>query len=254
LGLSLAGLGAAAADEPPARSAEPGQLRKAVQGTWECVLPAEAPKGIRHIKHVTDRHYTWVTYDSANHQVLATSGGTWTVKEGKYEEKCQFATATHEHLRGKTFAFRADFEGDRWVLRVSPDGEIHVDETWNHVKPEAGQKPNTEPRGRNLLGTWEGTVAGPAPKAARIVKHVTPTNWTWVIFDGENKMVLAAMGGTWSLKGNQYEETVDFATNNIQGAGGRSFAYSFKVDEGRWFLNPGPEFDAQSAESWKLVK
>src|SRR6185312_12921645 len=105
-----------------------------------------------------------------------------------------------QHVRGKTFAYGSDLVGDRWSIKIGAGGEIDVDEVWNRLQPTADQKKNTEARGRSVLGTWEGTIPGPAPKAATIIKHVTPTHWTWVIYDRENKMVLAALGGTWSLK------------------------------------------------------
>jgi hypothetical protein len=253
--LALLGIiGPPAADNPSGRSTDADRLKGALQGTWECTLPANAPRQIKHIKHVTASHYTWVTYDSERIQILATSGGTWTVKDGKYEETCEFATDTHQHLRGKTFRYGVELKEDRWALKIGPGGEIDVDEVWNRIQPTEGQKLNAEPRGRSLLGTWEGTVGEPAPKSARIVKHVSPTHWTWVIYDRENKMVFAAMGGTWMFNGDRYEETVDYSTENVPDARGKSFAYDFKVEGDVWSIRRGPQFDVRADETWKRVK
>ena len=85
----------------------------------------------------------------------------------------------------------------------------------------------------------------------RTVKHVTPTHWTWVAYDRENKMVLAAAGGTWSIKGGKYEEAVEFTTDNFPQARGKSPAYGFKVDGDLWTLMRGPEFEIRIDETWR---
>jgi len=231
------------------------QLKQELPGTWECVSFQEAPKEILHIKHITPTHYTWVTYDRQMNAILATSGGTWSFKDGKYVEACEFASDSHQHLRGKTFTFTINVARDKWDLRGVPGTEIEVDEVWSRMKAGEGQKTNSEPLGRQLPGTWESVSPSPeAPKAMRTVKHVTPTHWTWVAYDRENKMVLAAAGGTWSIKGGKYEEVCEFTTENFPGARGKSFAYDFKVDGDQWTIKRGPELQIQNDEAWKRVK
>jgi hypothetical protein len=101
-------------------------------GTWEAARPAGVPNSMRHIKHVTSTHYTWVTYDSESGAILATSGGTCSVKGDRYEEVCEFAADSHQHLRGKSPKVRAqiatphfDGTGDTHLqaldLRLSPE-------------------------------------------------------------------------------------------------------------------------------------
>ena len=88
----------------------------------------------------------------------------------------------------------------------------------------------------------------------RTVKHVTPTHWTWVAYDRENKMVATAAGGTWTIKDGKYEETCDFTTENFQQVRGKSFPYKFKVDGDRWTLNAGAPGENQNDDVWKRVK
>jgi hypothetical protein len=88
----------------------------------------------------------------------------------------------------------------------------------------------------------------------RKVKHVTPTHWIWVVYDRENKMVLAAAGGTWSIKSGKYEESCKFTTDNFPQARERSFPYAFKIDGDRWTLSKGQISGGEHEEVWKRVK
>ncbi len=229
------------------------QLKRELLGTWECVSFQEAPKEMLHIKNITPTNYTWVTYDRLANAILATSGGTWSFKDGKYVEACEFASDSHQHLRGKTNTFNINVAHNKWDHRGVPGTEIEVDEVWSKMKSGEGQETNNDRPGQQLVGTWEAISPG-APKAMRTVKHVTPTHWTWVAHDRENKMVLAAAGGTWSIKDGKYEEAVKFTTDNFPQARGKSPAYGFKVDGDLWTLKRGPEFEIQNDETWKRVK
>lgn len=113
---------------------------------------------------------------------------------------------------------------------------------------------NTELVGQELLGTWESTQPAEAPKAMRTAKHVTRTHWTWVAYDRENRMVLAAAGGTWSLKSGKYEEACEFTTDNSPQARGKASTYRFKVDDGHWTITGGPDVQRQFTETWKRLK
>jgi hypothetical protein len=251
--LPLAGL-AAGADEKPGSSPDPGRLKRELPGTWECVSVADLPRQISHIKHITPTHYTWVTYDRDRNAILAVSGGTWTLKEGKYEEACEFASDSHPHLRGKTNDFTTNLAGDKWDLKGVPGTEINVDEVWARMKPGQNQKKNTGEPGRQLLGTWAISPGAGAPKAARMLKHVTPTHWTWAIYDRENRMVYAAMGGTWSLRDGAYVEECEFTTDNAAGARGKSYSYEYRLDGDRWTIKGGPDRTLAHDETWTRLK
>ncbi len=129
------------ADDKPG---DTDRLKRELLGSWECILPPGTPKQISHIKHITPTHYTWVTDDRERHEVLATSGGTWSLKDDKYVETCDFASDTHQHVRGKTFTFTVTVAGDKWNLKGVPGTEIDVDEVWNRIKPGEDQKKNAE--------------------------------------------------------------------------------------------------------------
>ncbi|MGP0062373.1 MAG: hypothetical protein ACLQGP_02060 [Isosphaeraceae bacterium] len=241
-------------NQNPNPEAEARRIKRELLSTWDCVSLENLPKETSHIKHITPTHYTWVTYDREQNAIVSVSGGTWSLQDGKYREVCEFASDSHQHVRGKTFTFTMNLVGDKWGHKGVPGTEIPVDEVWNRVKSTKGQEKNTEQPGQKLLGTWETDLGERAPRAMRMVKHITPTHWTWVIYDRENKMVMAAMGGPWSVKGDKYEETVAFTTDNVADARGTSHPYGFQVDGDRWLIKRGPGSRGAAEEVWKRLK
>lgn len=244
----------AGADDNPDAAFDAKRLKRELPSTWECVSFADLPQQIAHIKHVTPTHYTWVTYDRDRREVLATSGGTWSLRDGKYVEVCEFASDTHQHLRGKAVAFAINLVGDKWDHKGLLDSGFEIDEVWNRLKQADHQKKNTGEPGRLLLGTWENARIPGAPKAMRMVKHLTPTHWTWVAYDRENKMVLAAAGGTWSLRNGEYVEDCDFATENVSRLRGGSYPLDFRIDGDRWILKGGFNRVIREDETWTRLK
>src|SRR4051812_19780752 len=81
------------------------------------------------------------------------------------------------------------------------------------VVSAAAQQPKGTPKEDNrLIGTWQqvsATYDGKAhtpPKGVVTVKHVTPTHFMDATYD-KSGMVAVATGGTYTLKGEAYEET-----------------------------------------------
>src|SRR5581483_2879285 len=120
--------------------------------------------------------------------------------------------------------------------------------------PDGERDSSPEKAKRMLLGTWEATFPADAPKSMRCVKHITPTHWTWVAYDRDTKVVFSACGGTWTLRGDKYEETNEFATEAMAHARGKTFAFNYKVDRDRWFLKSGPELEIKVDDLWVRVK
>jgi len=77
----------------------------------------------------------------------------------------------------------------------------------------------SEGAGDKHLGTWKlvSTKYGDATEFTRYresssrLKFITNTHFTWLEVDGSTKRVLASAGGRYTLSGNTYTETIDFA-------------------------------------------
>lgn len=252
-GLLLAVRIVAIGDDNPNSPADAKRLKRELPGTWECT-EANQPPEVHLIKHITPTHWTWVAYDKPKNAILAGAGGTWTIKDGKYQETCEFATDDVQHLRGKSFQFTINLAGDKWDHKGVPGTEIQVDQVWTRLKPSNPQKANTGEPGRQLLGTWSKVLGSDAPKAAMMVKCVTPTHWTWVAYDKENKQALAAAGGTWSLRNGEYVESCEFTTENFPQARGNAYPFEYQVKGDQWTLKGGGNRAIRNDETWKRLK
>lgn len=242
------------ADDNPNAVPDDRRIKRELPSTWNCISNTNLPDEIQFIKHVTPTHWTWLLFDRQKNAIVSVSGGSWSLKDGKYEERCEFASDNIQQLRGKSFLFSINLVGDKWDHKGVPESEIEVDEVWNRMKQSADQKKNTGERGRELLGTWESVPRTGTPKSRRTVKHVTPTHWTWVAYDRENKMVIAAAGGTWSLRDGEYVENCEFTTDNFPQARGKSYPFEFRVDGDTWILKGGFNRAIRDDEGWKRVK
>lgn len=112
-------------------------VRKGLVGSWRCVLKnlPERFKDVKHVKHFTPTHWTWVTYDAKKMTVMATAGGTWTLAGDKYKEKSEFCSPGYEHLRGKEFTYILKSDGDELSIKSAPGTAIDVDEVWKRMQP-----------------------------------------------------------------------------------------------------------------------
>jgi RNA polymerase sigma factor (sigma-70 family) len=116
------------------------------------------------------------------------------------------------------------------------------------------QKPDVEKLKRELVGTWESAPRAGTPKTIRCVKHITSTHWTWVLYDRDSKVALSSAGGTWTLKGDKYEETNEFSTEDMKHARGKAYAYDVKIEGDKWHVKAGPELEILVDEDWVRVK
>ena len=78
-------------------------------------------------------------------------------------------------------------------------------------EPEKAEaKPDNE-----LVGTWKLVSAkyngqeNKLPEGITMLKHITPVQFMWAIYDKDGK-VESALGGPYTLKGDKYEETPEY--------------------------------------------
>ena len=114
----------------PTPSSTPSGSRASCRAPGNTSSQADQPKEAQTIKHVTPTHFTWVAYDREKNAVLALAGGTWSLKDGKYEESIEFSSDNVQHLRGKVYQFTINLAGDKWDHKGVPDSEIDVDQVW----------------------------------------------------------------------------------------------------------------------------
>lgn len=109
--------------------------------------------------------------------------------------------------------------------------------------------------GRDLIGTWilvgRPGEAGEAPAAGGRLKSITDTGWSITQADPETGVTIFHHGGSYTLRGNEYVEAVEYANENTRDLIGRTPKFTVKV-EGDTFTQIG--VGNPWKEVWKRVK
>ena len=107
----------------------------------------------------------------------------------------------------------------------------------------------------DLIGTWilvgkPGEV-GEAPKSGGRLKFLTGSHWIITQADPETGVVIFHHGGTYTLDGDNYAETVEYANENTKDLIKQTFKFTIKV-EGDTLTQIG--IGNPWTEVWKRVK
>src|SRR6266480_2734236 len=101
------------------------------------------------------------------------------------------------------------------------------------VLPAWSQTSGSRGKESQLDGTWELVSGQPLPKGARDIKIISAGHFIFVAYHTENGKPLYTGGGTYTLNGSSYTEHMDFASDEISGAGlvGKDQKFTAKVEE-----------------------
>jgi hypothetical protein len=120
------------ADEPGKQS----DLHSRLIGTWKMTSAKyggeahEFPAGTTMVKHVTPTHFMWATYDEDG-AVSRAAGGTYTLKESKYEEHPEYGISVDfDIIKGKPQSFTCEIDGDKWHHHGALSNGLTIDEVW----------------------------------------------------------------------------------------------------------------------------
>jgi len=116
------------------------------------------------------------------------------------------------------------------ILRVAAVSLLAL--TLSPTKPTAVQKPS--PLATNLLGTWmlvgEPGKVRAAPAAGSRLKFFTGRHWIITHSDPKTGVTIYHHGGTYTLKGDNYAETVEYANENTKDLIKQTFMFTIKVE------------------------
>jgi len=120
-------------------------------------------------------------------------------------------------------------------------------------KPATAQEQS--PLTKSLPGTWilvgEPGKVGEAPAAGGRLKFFTGRHWTITQADPKTGVTIYHHGGTYTLNGDEYAETIEYANENTKELIKQTLKFTIKV-EGDTFtqIGIGNSFN----EVWKRVK
>jgi len=111
-----------------------------------------------------------------------------------------------------------------------------------------------------VVGTWQLVSAkanGKAvdiPAGTTVLKHLTPTDFVFVYYTQQG-LITVAGGGRYTLKGDHYEETVEYGVGEgMSPYIGKTEAFTLRLDGDRWY-HSGTEHDGTVVEEvWERAK
>ena len=123
-------------DTVPSERELPGSqqtmLQHRLQGTWESV---GSQPGMRQIKLITEKHFTWVFYNRVTRQPVTVAGGTYTFTGDTYTERVEFGSkGVQQTLTGHDQVFTIRFAGDRMIKTGTLSNGMKINEVWKRVQ------------------------------------------------------------------------------------------------------------------------
>src|SRR5262245_26979852 len=111
-----------------------------------------------------------------------------------------------------------------------------------------------------IVGTWKLVSAkwGGEERTfdgITVLKHVTPTQFMWVRYDKDGN-VKHAMGGDYTLKGEDYEEATEYGTasGDFTVMKGKVHTFKVKVDGNKLYQNGKLNAGLTIEEVWERVE
>jgi hypothetical protein len=111
-----------------------------------------------------------------------------------------------------------------------------------------------------LVGTWKAVSAkydgkeAARPHGHTHLKHVTPTQFMWALYDKDGK-VEAALGGPCTVKGNGYVEVPEYGVGEgLDALKGKPQVFTWKIEGNKWY-HTGKLSDGTALEEvWERVE
>ena len=112
------------------------------------------------------------------------------------------------------------------------------------------------------IGTWKlvSTKYGDAKDFTQYsedstrMKLINPTHFTWLEIDNNSKKVLTSAGGTYTLEGETYTESLDFAGEGMAPYLGKAQKFTIRVEGDKLFQSGQLSDGLKIEENWVRVK
>jgi len=114
-----------------------------------------------------------------------------------------------------------------------------------------------------LIGTWKLVSAkyngqeNKLPEGLTMLKHVTPVQFMWAIYDKDGK-VESALGGPYTLKGDKYDETPEYGLadtlDSLKELKGKIQSFTWKIKGNKWYHDGKLSSGVTIEEVWERVE
>ncbi|GGG15110.1 hypothetical protein GCM10011323_19410 [Pontibacter amylolyticus] len=194
---------------------------------------------------VQDGFMTFARFNQQNKQFLGTTGGTYTLSNGRFEFKYEFNTIDSTQVGTSTSA-NYRLKKDQWIL--SRDG---LTDTWNRINESNSNSP--------LAGTWritgrerDGQMNTMRPGPRKTLKVLSGTRFQWIAFNSETGQFSGTGGGTYTAENGKYTENIEFFSRDSSRVG-MSLSFNFEVKDGNWHHSGQSSTGAPVNEIWSRI-
>ncbi len=192
---------------------------------------------------IADGYLIQTTYEPA--RFMTTKGGPYQQEAGQLRIMAEFDTADSSRV-GQPDAYRFNLRDDLLTL-TTPSGN----QTFSRVV----ESPTA------LTGLWRitaRTVQGgqrtPMPRGPRkTIKLLTGSRFQWVALNPETKQFFGTGGGTYTLSGGDYTESIDFFSRDNSRTG-RSLTFKAATDGQEWHHTGQSSTGGTVDEIWSREK
>jgi hypothetical protein len=218
-------------------AAAPSQLAQDLLGTWVLVgqpgKVGKAPEAGGRYKFFTGDHWCITQADPKNGVVIFHHGGSYSIDGNGYIETVEYANPSTMDRIGRTNSHKIKIENGT-LTDIGTGKNSTWQEVWKRVetKAEAASPPQLA---QGLIGTWvltgESDNTGEATaEGRRPFKFITASSWCDTQSDPKTGVAIIHHGGAFTLKGNRYVESVEYANPVSMDLIGHSFKFDIKLD------------------------
>ena len=192
---------------------------------------------------IADGYLMQTTYEPS--RFMATKGGPYKQEAGQLRITAEFNTADSSRV-GQSDAYRFNLRDDLLTL-TTPSG----DQTFTRVV----ESPTA------LTGLWritartgQGGQRTPMPRGPRkTIKLLTGSRFQWVALNPETKQFFGTGGGTYTLSGGDYTESIDFFSRDNSRTG-RSLTFGAAINGDEWHHTGQSSTGSAVDEIWSREK
>jgi hypothetical protein len=218
-----------------------------LSGAWKLVNQNGKPLADECIKIYSDGYFMFAVHTSDGAFVKA-GGGNFKASGKEYIEVPDFYTSDSAQVR-KGLAYSFSLKNDELTLSGKRDG---LKETWKKVDDASsalsgawhfGARVNDE----GVAGQRRGTDS---PR--QTMKILSGKYFQWAAFNYETKQFSGTGGGTYTLKDNQYTETIRFFSRDNSRVG-ISLTFECKLNGTDWYHKGKGTTGNPVSEVWEKI-
>ena len=193
-----------------------------------------------------DGYCMFTQYSLPDKKFVLTSGGPYTVSDGKIKIKEEFNSADKIGI-GKASEYEFTLEGDELSVKIE---DIEPGFKWKRI--DAGNE--------NLAGNWRITqrkqdnqMVDIPLRARRTLKLLTSTRFQWAAINIETGEFSGTGGGTYTFKDGKYTENIEFFSRDSSRVG-MSLSFDGKLDNDKWIHSGKSSKGDPIYEIWERMK